>query len=66
MPRQVTDVEGIGKALCFSKHQIYKLARRCDDPLPHRKIGKHLRFDLEKCWRWFDRQPGRDGEDLGL
>jgi hypothetical protein len=62
--RQVTDTEGIGKVFCFTKHQIYKLVRRPLDPLPHRKIGKHLRFDVEKCWKWFDRQPGRDGEDL--
>lgn len=66
MPRQATDIEGIGKTFDLTKHQVYKLVRRREDPLPHRRIGKRLRFDLEKCWRWFDRQPGRDGEDLNL
>lgn len=64
MPRQITDLEGIAERFCFTKHQLYKLVRRPMDPLPHRKIGKHLRFDVEKCFKWFDRQPGQDGEDL--
>jgi hypothetical protein len=66
MPRQVTDVDGIGELFRFSKHQIYKLVRRPVDPLPAKRIGKHLRFDVEKCWKWFDRQPGNGGEDLEI
>ena len=66
MPRQYEDVEGIAKRFKYTRHQIYKLVRRHNDPLPHRKLGKQLRFDLEKVDRWFDRQPGTDGEDLNL
>ena len=29
-------------------------------------IGKHLRFDVEKVWKWFDRQPGADGDDIDV
>jgi len=64
MARQITDVKGIGERFRFTPHQIYKLVRRQTDPLPHRKIGKHLRFDVEKCWRWFERQPGRDSDGI--
>jgi hypothetical protein len=63
--RQILDVQGIGKIFCLTENQIYKLTRRPVDPLPHRKLGKVLRFDVEKCMRWFQRQPGSDGEDLG-
>lgn len=66
MARQATDIQGIGQLFCFSKHQIYKLARRPVDPLPAKRIGKHLRFDFEKCWKWFDRQPGNGGEDIDV
>jgi hypothetical protein len=64
MARQLTDVSGVAELLCFTAHQVYKLVRRPDDPLPHKKIGKHLRFDIEKVWCWFDRQPGKDREDV--
>ena len=60
MPRQVEDIEGIAERLKLTRNQIYKLVRRPDDPLPHKKIGRNLRFDIEAVWRWFDRQPGRD------
>ena len=66
MARQATNLEGIGKVFGFTSHQVYKLVRRPRDPLPHRKIGKLLRFDVEKCWKWFDRQPGKDGDDLNI
>ena len=64
MARQIKTVDGIAEMLGFTRHQVYKFVRRCNDPLPHRKIGKHLRFDVEKVWRWFDRQPGCDGQDM--
>lgn len=66
MARQITDIEGIGAQFKLSRHQVYKLVRRSNDPLPYKKIGKHLRFDVEKCLKWFDRQPGIDGEDLNI
>jgi len=69
--RQIIDIGGIAKVFDFIDeegrprlHVIYKLVRRPVDPSPHRKIGKHLRFDVEKCLAWFDRQPGADGQDL--
>jgi len=50
--------------LMFSRHQTYKLVRRPSDPIPHRKIGKHLHFDVEKVLRWFDSQDGVDGNTV--
>jgi hypothetical protein len=66
MARQYEDVKGIAKRFKFTRHQIYKLVKRPSDPLPHRKLGKQLRFDVEKADKWFDRQPGADGEDLNV
>jgi len=67
MPRQVTDIAGVARQLGFVDGEgnprvniVYKLVRRAYDPLPYKKIGKHLRFDVERVWAWFDRQPGRD------
>jgi hypothetical protein len=62
--REILDVEGIARRLCLTKSQVYHLVRRKDDPLPYRKCGKQLRFSVDRVWRWFDRQPGTDGEDI--
>jgi predicted DNA-binding transcriptional regulator AlpA len=64
--RTYLDLEGVAAKLSLTRHQVYKLCRRPTDPLPHRKLGKCLRFDDKSVDRWFDRQPGRDGEDIGI
>jgi hypothetical protein len=66
MSRQATDIQGIAQAFSLTTNQIYKLVRRPVDPLPHKKIGRVLRFDLERAWNWFDRQPGKDSEEIDL
>jgi len=66
MARQYEDVEGVAKRFKLTHHQVYKLMRRRPDPLPHRKVGKRLRFDVEKVDKWFDRQTRTDGEDLNI
>ena len=60
--RQATDIQGVAQALCLTKNQVYKLVRRREDPIPHKKLGKVLRFDLEATWKWFDRQQGANSE----
>ena len=69
--RQITDIAGIAKLFHFvdaegrpRPHIVYKLVHRPVDPLLHRKIGKHLCFDIERCLAWFDRQDGREADDL--
>jgi hypothetical protein len=64
MARQIVDIARIGELLALTNHQVYHLVRRPVDPLPHRKIGKQLRFDVDQCFRWFDRQPGRSEDDF--
>jgi len=66
MPRQYLSVDKVAVMLDMSKHQIYKLVRRPIDPLPYRKIGKHLRFDEERIHQWFLRQAGSDGDDFEM
>ena len=66
MAREIVDIKGLADRLPLSTHQIYKAIRHPEYPLPHKKFGKRLLFDLAKVWRWFDRLPGRDDEELDL
>jgi hypothetical protein len=62
MSRQITDLKGMTEILPFSEHQLYKLIHRQDYPLPHKKIGKRILFDVAKVHRWFDGLPGKEGD----
>ena len=62
MARQIVDIKGLAEMSEFpwSEHEIRKLIKRSDHPLPWKRIGKKYYFDLERVWKWFDRLPGRD------
>ena len=64
MPRQIFNIDGLVDpnrgGLPFTKNQIYKLTRHPEHPLPHKKCGKRLLFDLERVHKWFDSLPGKD------
>jgi hypothetical protein len=66
MARQITDIKGLTKVLPFTAHQIYKAVRAPVNPLPHKKFGKRLLFDMDRVYKWFDGLPGRDSEDVSL
>ncbi|MCF8142822.1 MAG: hypothetical protein K9N21_02765 [Deltaproteobacteria bacterium] len=61
MARQIVDLKGLSQALPLTAHQVYKLVRNPVHPLPHRKAGKRLLFDLEQVFKWFDELPGAGG-----
>ena len=60
MARQIVDIDGLAEILPLTKHQIYKAIRRPDYPLPYKKFGKRLLFDVEKIFKWFEGLPGQD------
>ena len=60
MPRRILNLEQLQAHLPFTKSQLYKAVHHPKYPLPHRKFGKRLLFDLEKVQRWFESLPGRD------
>ena len=62
MARQILDIKGLAESpnFPFTEHQIRKLIIRKDYPLPHKKVGKRIFFDLDRVYRWFDSLPGRD------
>ena len=62
MAREIVDVEGLSDKTPFSKGQIYKFTKRVENPLPHKKYGKKLYFDMERVYKWFDSLPGKDLE----
>ena len=45
------------------QESLHAVVSRLD---PFLKKYGDFRFDVEKVDRWFDRQPGADGEDLNL
>jgi hypothetical protein len=65
MARQIVDLQGLTERFPWTTNQVYKLVRG-SNPIPHRKLGKRLLFDLERVYVWFDRLPGSDGEGGGV
>ena len=57
--RQIVDVDGLAEKFPLTKYQIYQKVRDPENPLPFRKSGKRLLFDLEQVFHWFDRLPGK-------
>jgi hypothetical protein len=62
--RRIVDIQGLTGVLPLTVNQIYKGVRNPMNPIPHKKYGKRLLFDLEKVFKWFDALPGRDGDGL--
>lgn len=62
--RQIVDIKGLTQVLPLTVNQLYKAVRDPLNPIPHKKYGKRLLFDLEKVFRWFDGLPGRDGDSI--
>jgi predicted DNA-binding transcriptional regulator AlpA len=65
MPREIVNLEDLCKRLPLTKHQVYKLVRDPVHPLPYRKCGKRLLFDVSKVYQWFDSLPGADQTSEG-
>lgn len=64
MARQIVDIKGLTEILPFTTHQIYKAVRAAEHPLPYKKHGKRLLFDVERVFKWFDGLPGKDNEEI--
>jgi predicted DNA-binding transcriptional regulator AlpA len=60
MARQIVKLKDLPQFLPLTVNQVYKLIRRQDNPLPFKKCGKLILFDLERVYKWFDSLPGRD------
>ena len=66
MARQIVRLKGLAKVLPLTEHQIRKAIRRPENPLPFKKFGKLILFDIERVYKWFDSLPGRDETTSGL
>lgn len=64
MARQIVKLKDLPRYLPLTEHQLRKLIHRAENPLPYKKAGKLILFDLERVYRWFDGLPGRD-ETMG-
>ncbi|MBP1609666.1 MAG: hypothetical protein H6Q04_1901 [Acidobacteria bacterium] len=54
MPRRIVRLRELSDYLPLTEHQIRKLIHRQENPLPFKKAGKLILFDLEKVYRRFD------------
>lgn len=58
---QVLTVEEVSTLLKISTSSVYELTRfrhsRRSTPLPHRKVGRYLRFLRHEVESWFFHQP---------
>lgn len=64
MARQYVDIEGLARILPLTRHAIYHATKRREHPLPFKKMGRKLLFDVERVHKWFDRLPGKDSEGI--
>lgn len=55
-PAVLLDADQVGKMLAVSPETVYNLARRHEDPLPSRKIGRSRRFVRDEVDAWSSRQ----------
>jgi len=60
MARQIVDLDGLTERIPLTKPAVYHAIKRREHPLPYKKMGKKLLFDLEKVYKWFDSLPGKD------
>lgn len=51
-------INELSEAIPLTIHQIYKAVKKADCPLPHRKCGKRLLFEMDEVYAWFDSLPG--------
>jgi hypothetical protein len=58
--RQIVRLKDLTKVLPLTEHQIRKAIRKAENPLPFKKCGKLILFDVERVYKWFDALPGRD------
>ena len=58
--RQIVDINGLEKLLPLTVHQIRHKLRDPRHPIPHKKCGKRILFDVERVYKWFDQLPGVD------
>jgi excisionase family DNA binding protein len=48
----VLDVAGASRLLRIGRNAVYELVGR--NAIPHRRLGKHIRFSRAAIMRWFD------------
>lgn len=51
-PSRYTDVSGIAEHLAITERHVRRLV--LERRIPHRKLGKLLRFDVDEVDRWMD------------
>lgn len=57
---KVGDIPGLVDLLPLTVNQVYDFIHRPQHPLPHKKIGKVLMFDMETVYQWWEGLPGRN------
>jgi excisionase family DNA binding protein len=64
MARRYLTLPEVAEYLRMSPKTIRRLIKRPVDPLPFRRPSGVYLFEQGRVDTWWDRQPGRDGDDL--
>lgn len=65
MSRQIVRIKGDGTRpgltdlLPLTERQIRAKMCQLRNPIPYKKSGKVILFDMEQVWAWFDSLPGK-------
>ena len=60
-PDAVLDVEDVARLLRVGRNTIYELVGR--NEIPHRRLGKQIRFSRDAIMRWLDPWSSRGAKE---
>jgi len=57
----VIDVNGVVRLLRVGRNKVYELVAR--NQIPHRRVGKQIRFSRDAIMRWLDPWSSQDAKE---
>ena len=61
LTKRLLSIEELAELLGVPKSWLYR--RTCLDEIPHLKLGRYVRFDLEAVQAWLEEKEAGNGHD---
>lgn len=58
-PQPLLTAADVSQLLTVPETSVREYTRRVENPIPHVRIGKHVRFDQASLWQWIQAQEVR-------